>query len=56
MFSETPFNGDISGWKIKDCCSTYEMFNECPIPEEHKPTGGNPEYEDSEHESEGDDY
>ena len=43
MFYQTPFNGDISGWKIQDSCATNFMFDECPIQEEHKPTGGNPE-------------
>ncbi len=38
MFSYTPFNGDISGWKIQDSCITNNMFRECPIQEEHKPT------------------
>jgi len=42
MFYNTPFNGDISGWQISDSCETQDMFNECPIHEEHKPIGGNP--------------
>ena len=37
MFSITPFNGDISRWHIQDSCATNEMFDECPIQEEHKP-------------------
>jgi len=45
MFSDTPFDGDLTRWKIKDSCSTYSMFSECPVTEKHKPTGGNPEYE-----------
>ena len=52
-FSITEFNGDISGRKIQDSCATNGMFYECPIQEEHKPTGGNPEYES---ESEEGDY
>ena len=45
MFSYTPFDGDISGWQIQDSCAINNMFDECPIQEEHKPAGGNPEYE-----------
>ena len=51
MFYQASFDGDFNGWKIQDSCATNFMFNECPIQEEHKPTGGNPEYE-SESESE----
>ena len=39
MFWSTPFNGDISGWQISDSCHhTLDMFMDCPIPEEHKPS------------------
>jgi len=40
MFWNTPFNGDISGWQISDSCETRGMFENCTIPKEHKPTGG----------------
>ena len=42
MFESKPFNGDISGWKIQDSCVTNNMFDDCPIQEEHKPAVGNP--------------
>ena len=48
MFYQASFDGDISGWKIQDSCATNGMFYECPIQEEHKPTGGKPEYESEE--------
>jgi len=38
MFSSTSFNGDISRWQISDSCHTLDMFMDCPIPEEHKPS------------------
>ena len=50
MFNRTSYNGDISRWKIQDSCATNNMFRECPIQEEHKPTGGNPEYESEDEE------
>ena len=41
MFHETSFDGDIFGCKIQDSCFTNSMFDNCPIQEEHRPTGGN---------------
>jgi hypothetical protein len=43
MFSDSQFNGDISGWNVADSCVTTGMFDECPISEENKPIGGNPD-------------
>ena len=48
MFYQASFDGDFNGWKIQDSCATNDMFWECPIQEEHKRTGGNPEYESEE--------
>ena len=45
MFRESHFSGDISGWNNVDSCAVNDMFTECPIPEENKPTGGNPLYD-----------
>ena len=37
MFENSAFNGDISKWKIKKNCKIMDMFENCPIKEEHKP-------------------
>ena len=42
MFAKaSAFNRDISSWNLSAATHVYEMFSMCPIPEEHKPKGGN---------------
>ncbi len=37
MFCDSSFNGDISKWDVGNVMDMSEMFDDCPIPDSHKP-------------------
>ena len=37
IFQDSSFNGDISAWNVSNVTNMEDMFDNCPIPEEHKP-------------------
>jgi surface protein len=37
MFADSKFNGDISNWDVSSVTDLDFIFEDCPIPKEHKP-------------------
>ena len=37
FYGSDTFNQDLSSWKLKDNCTKYSMFVDCPIKKEYKP-------------------